>query len=129
MALKKSARADLIGTDASKSTLNASGTLQAAYDLVADANKYHKVGVAIVIVFHASATDDVTVNIRPRKNTPDEVDTKGGMVFTIAANAGAEERQSVDVPVETWEEFDVELVNNDAVNAHTAWVSWTGAYF
>lgn len=129
MALKKSARADLIGTDGSKSTLTAAGTLSGTYDLVADSNKYHKVGVDVVIVFHASATDEVTVKAFPRKNTPDEVDTLGGYPFTIAAEAGAEVRVHLDVPVETWEEFDVVLTNGDATNAHTAWVSWVGAYF
>lgn len=128
MALKRTARTDLIGTDAAKTTIAASGSSSAQID-VDGTNKYHEVSVWVVVVFGASADADTKVTVFPYNSETAEADTEGGIPFTIPFTVSTEKRQTLQVPVTPLDQIQVLVENQDTTDSIDVWVSYVGAYF
>ncbi len=128
MPLKRDARADLIGTDAAKTTVAASGSSSAQID-VNGTNKYHEVSVWVVVVFGGSADGNVQVTIFPYNSETSEADTEGGIPFAIPFTVSTEKRQTIQVPVTSLDQIQVLVENEDTTDSVDVWVSYIGAYF
>lgn len=128
MTWTKAAWADVIGTNASKTTINAGNTSTGDVDCNG-ANPYIVVDVKVVVIFGASPDDDVTVEIfSVDADGANEPDTLALFEATIPEVTSTEERATYTINVAAKDTIRVSITNNDSTDSVDVWVSAMGGY-
>jgi len=128
MAWTKGSWTDLIGTNASKTTITTGNTSTGDIDCNG-ANPFIVVAVKVVIVFGGSPDDDVTVEfIGIDTDGGNEPDTLPMFEAAIPEETSSEERATYQVNVSALDHLRVAITNNDSTDSIDVWVSFLGAY-
>jgi len=128
MAWTKTAWADLIGSDASKTTVAAGSSTTGDIDCNG-ANPFIVVAIKVVVVFGGSPDDDVTVKLfGVDTDGANEPDTLAMYEAAIPEVTSSEERATYQVNVSALDHLRVQVTNNDSADSVDVWVSYMGAY-
>lgn len=128
MTWTKSSWADVIGTNASKQTVNAGATASGDVDCNG-ANPYMVLGIKVVVVFGASPDGALTINIyRKDADGANEQDTVVGFSAQIVEVTSSEERFTFEISVLATDTVTIEVENEDTTDSVDVWVSAMGGY-
>ena len=128
MSWTKTSWADLIGTNASKTTITAGNDSSGNIDCNGS-NPFMLVAVKVVVVFGASPDDNVTVEaFGYDADGAAEVDTLPMFVTEIPEVTSSEERATYQIDVSALDQLQIVITNNDSADSIDVWVSYMGAY-
>jgi hypothetical protein len=128
MAWTKTVWSDLIGTNASKTSVTAGNASTGDIDCNGT-NPLVTVAVKVVVVYGATPDDDVAVRLYGvDADGANEADTVALYEATVPYVASSEERATFSVNVAALDTLRVEVDNQDSTDSVDVWVSWMGAY-
>jgi hypothetical protein len=128
MAWSKTAWSDVIGSDASKTSLAAGASTTGDIDC-AGTNKYISLAIKVVVVFGATPDGDVTVEVFGLDaDGANEVDTLAMFEATVPRVTSSEERATYQLNVSALDQVRVKLTNNDSADSVSVWVSARAGY-
>jgi hypothetical protein len=128
MAWTKTSWADVIGTDATKSSVGAGSTATGNIDCN-DANPYIVAAIKVRVIFGSSPDDGVDISFFGRDaDGAAENDTVPIFAASIEESSTAELGATYQVNVAGLDTLNVKITNNDSADSVDVWVSRLGAY-
>lgn len=128
MAWTKAAWADVIGTDASKSTVGAAASTTGNFDCNGS-NPFIMAAVKVVVIFGSSPDGNLKVEIFGLDaDGANEVDTLSMFLAHIPYVTSSEERATYHINVAALDQIQVKVTNLDTTDNVSVWVSAMGAY-